>query len=277
MSEPYWSALGARAGAGVVDYEGVWAAGTAYVPGDVVRHDGVDYLAVNPSTGVNPGAATGLELPAPPPSPHYPLDSETEASTDPLNDEFDVPGGMAGKWTLVGTTPTLVDVGNVTRDHAYLYRSDADAMLTAYHQAIGALPAYFYARVSASNYAANYARAGGIILLPASPTVGSPAYYFGQVFTGVRISDGIYYSSLGGFGGHLFQVNTPETRESWVRVYMPDATHATVDTSENGYYWTRRVTNQLLNFTVARVGIGFSPEGQGNVMTAFDYFRALRA
>jgi hypothetical protein len=59
MSEPYWAALGG----GSVDYKGAWAAGTAYAPGDVVRSGGVDYLAVNPSTGVNPGVATGLTVP----------------------------------------------------------------------------------------------------------------------------------------------------------------------------------------------------------------------
>lgn len=55
MSEPNWVALGSRGG--IVDWEGSWSAGTAYVPGDVVRHNGIDYIAVNPSTGQDPGAA----------------------------------------------------------------------------------------------------------------------------------------------------------------------------------------------------------------------------
>jgi len=55
VSEPYWAALGG----GSVDYKGAWAAGTAYAAGDVVRYNGVDYLAVNPSTGVDPGVAVG--------------------------------------------------------------------------------------------------------------------------------------------------------------------------------------------------------------------------
>jgi len=58
MSEPYWAALGG----GSVDYKGAWAAGTAYAPGDVVRHNGVDFIAVNPSTGVDPGVATGVAV-----------------------------------------------------------------------------------------------------------------------------------------------------------------------------------------------------------------------
>jgi len=42
-----------------IDYEGPWAAGTAYTPGDVVNHNGVEYLAVNPSTGQEPPEASG--------------------------------------------------------------------------------------------------------------------------------------------------------------------------------------------------------------------------
>lgn len=45
---------------GAVDYENAWAAGTPYSAGDVVVYDGVQYLAVNPSTGQTPPVpATG--------------------------------------------------------------------------------------------------------------------------------------------------------------------------------------------------------------------------
>lgn len=57
MSEPNWELLG---GGGViggpVDYVGAWAAGTTYQPGQVVRYNGVDYIAVNPSIGQTPPA-----------------------------------------------------------------------------------------------------------------------------------------------------------------------------------------------------------------------------
>jgi hypothetical protein len=59
MSEPTWELLG---GGGVIggpiDYVGDWAAGTTYQPGQVVRFAGVDYLAVNPSTGQVPPRAS---------------------------------------------------------------------------------------------------------------------------------------------------------------------------------------------------------------------------
>jgi hypothetical protein len=45
----------APAGGGV-DYIGNWAAPTTYKRGDVVRYNGNDYMAVNPSTGVTPPA-----------------------------------------------------------------------------------------------------------------------------------------------------------------------------------------------------------------------------
>jgi hypothetical protein len=74
MSEPTWELLG---GPGViggpVDYVGNWAAGTTYQPGQVVRYNGVDYIAVNPSLGQVPPAARssmvasyGTTLPASP-------------------------------------------------------------------------------------------------------------------------------------------------------------------------------------------------------------------
>jgi hypothetical protein len=40
-----------------VDYEGDWSAGVSYQAGNVVRHNGVDYIAVNPSTGQTPPGA----------------------------------------------------------------------------------------------------------------------------------------------------------------------------------------------------------------------------
>jgi hypothetical protein len=45
---------------GGVDYIGDWAAPTVYKKGDVVRHAGVDYLAVNDSTGQVPPLASPL-------------------------------------------------------------------------------------------------------------------------------------------------------------------------------------------------------------------------
>src|SRR5262245_47232450 len=54
MSEPFWTPLGGQP----VDYEGAWAVGTQYAPGDVVTYGGVTYLAVNPSLGITPPAAS---------------------------------------------------------------------------------------------------------------------------------------------------------------------------------------------------------------------------
>ena len=75
MSEPTWELLGGG-GVSVVDYVGAWAAGTTYSPGQVVRYQGNDYLAVNPSIGSTPpapatlipltGASYGTTLPVTP-------------------------------------------------------------------------------------------------------------------------------------------------------------------------------------------------------------------
>ena len=62
MTEPNWVALGQSAVA--IDYVGAWAAGTPYKAGDVVVYQGVQYLAVNPSTGQTPPAAALVGIPA---------------------------------------------------------------------------------------------------------------------------------------------------------------------------------------------------------------------
>ena len=46
-----------QAPAAGVGYIGAWVAGTAYKPGQVVRYNGIDYMAVNPSTGQTPPPA----------------------------------------------------------------------------------------------------------------------------------------------------------------------------------------------------------------------------
>lgn len=61
MSEPSWELLGGGgAVGGPIDYIGAWSAGVTYQPGQIVRYNGVDYLAVNPSLGQTPPAAQGI-------------------------------------------------------------------------------------------------------------------------------------------------------------------------------------------------------------------------
>lgn len=56
MSEPAWIPLGGAVGGDVV-YEGGWSAATAYQPGDVVTYQGVQFIAVLPSTNQTPPVA----------------------------------------------------------------------------------------------------------------------------------------------------------------------------------------------------------------------------
>jgi hypothetical protein len=114
MSEPYWSALGGYG----VDYEGVWSAAKVYAPGDVVRHNGVDYLAVNPSTGVNPGVASGIA-----PSvgfgttlPGSPVDGQEFVLVDSLTAPTYswrlryIAAKASNKWVFVGGVPGFANV-----------------------------------------------------------------------------------------------------------------------------------------------------------------------
>ena len=51
------------AGPGAVDYIGDWSSSVSYLQGNVARYNGVDYLAVNPSTGQTPPPAGSGLLP----------------------------------------------------------------------------------------------------------------------------------------------------------------------------------------------------------------------
>lgn len=114
MSEPYWVALGAAA----VDYEGEWAAGTAYAPGDVVTRNGITYLAVNPSTGQTPpdftaAGAIGTTLPA------VPVDGQEFVLVDSLTAptyawRFRYLAAKASnRWLFVGGAPLIAEVATV--------------------------------------------------------------------------------------------------------------------------------------------------------------------
>lgn len=108
MTEPNWVALGSSGG--IIDYVGGWVAGTTYKPGDVVRHNGIEYLAVNPSTGQIPSPAgpTGIGTSLP--------DTPADGTEFILVDSLTVPTYqwrfkyMAGitdayKWIFIGGAP----------------------------------------------------------------------------------------------------------------------------------------------------------------------------
>lgn len=80
--------LPAAGGGGGADYEGAWAVGTPYVQGDVVLYNGVEYLAVNPSTGQTPPAPAAppavLAIPLVTSLPVSPFDGQEVILTDSL-------------------------------------------------------------------------------------------------------------------------------------------------------------------------------------------------
>ena len=108
MSEPAWVGLGG----GEIDYVGDWSGATAYLPGQIVRYNGVDYLAVNPSVGQTPptvfgpvGAGYGTILPA------SPIDGQEYTLVDSLTNpsyqwrfRWNAGSSSAYKWEFVGGT-----------------------------------------------------------------------------------------------------------------------------------------------------------------------------
>ena len=120
MSEPAWVGLGG----GEIDYVGNWSGATAYLPGQIVRYNGIDYLAVNPSVGQTPptvfgpvGAGYGTSLPG------SPIDGQEYTLVDSLTNpsyqwrfRWNAGSSSAYKWEFVGGTRARANVsgGEVT-------------------------------------------------------------------------------------------------------------------------------------------------------------------
>jgi hypothetical protein len=123
MSEPYWVALGPKATP--VDYVGDWAAGTPYLPGQVVRRNGADHIAVNPSTGQEPpgqvGAlpviGLGLAFPASPyDGQEYVLVDSLTAPTFTWRFRY-MAASSGNKWKFVGGAPRATNVqGSIVKN-----------------------------------------------------------------------------------------------------------------------------------------------------------------
>jgi hypothetical protein len=112
MSEPYWVPLSAQP----VDYEGAYAAGTQYVPGDVVRYNGIDYLCVNPALGQTPPAALAGNVPLLTALPASPVDGQEVILTDSLTAGTYqwrlryVAGRASNRWLFVGGPPVFAEI-----------------------------------------------------------------------------------------------------------------------------------------------------------------------
>jgi hypothetical protein len=100
---------------GGIEYENAWAAPTAYEAGDVVIHEGVEYLAVNPSTGQEPPAPatqfqTTIPLVTALPTPAF--DGQEVDFTDSLTSPTYtwrlryVAAKATNKWVFVGGSPS---------------------------------------------------------------------------------------------------------------------------------------------------------------------------
>jgi hypothetical protein len=116
-----WQTLPPAAG---VDYEGAWSAAIAYQAGDVVNHNGVEYLAVNPSTGQTPPSAGIALVTALPGSPQDGLEviltDSLTAGTFHWRLRY-VAARATNKWVFVGGSPlqASVDTSETTASAAY--------------------------------------------------------------------------------------------------------------------------------------------------------------
>jgi len=113
-------ALYLPAAGGAIEYENAWAAGTAYQPGDVVIHNGIEYIAVNPSTGQtpppSPAVAGATVIPLVTALPASPFDGQTVDLTNSLTSPNwvwrlrYVAAKASNKWVFVGGSPIFSEV-----------------------------------------------------------------------------------------------------------------------------------------------------------------------
>jgi hypothetical protein len=120
----YWNEVslngGAGGGGGAIEYENAWAAGVPYTPGDVVIHNGIEYLAVNPSTGQtpppSPAVAGATVIPLVTALPSSPFDGQEVDLTDSLTTPSYVwrfryvASAPTNKWRFVGGAPISASV-----------------------------------------------------------------------------------------------------------------------------------------------------------------------
>jgi len=136
-------ALYLPAAGGSIDYENAWAAGTAYTPGDVVIHNGVEYIAVNPSTGQTPPASPAVAgatvIPLVVVLPSSPFDGQEVDFTDSLTTPTFVwrlryvAAAPTNKWKFVGGAGLLARIATQegTSSQSYVDLTTVGPSLTA--------------------------------------------------------------------------------------------------------------------------------------------------
>jgi len=204
------------------------------------------------------------------------LDSYLSSSGSARNDEFSAgPSGPAGKWTLVGTTPDDVDENNDYAGILAVRRNDTGSQLTTYHQDLPSFPCDITVKLRAATHSANYARGGGIVLLPTAPTTASSPRYLGAVYDGGRAVSSIVYSGYSGFGSQSSAGLVPAPLGLWLRITVLSG-GTTMDTyySADGTVWTQHQSAVAVGFTVVNAGIGLAPEGQAaDLFSLFEFYR----
>jgi hypothetical protein len=207
----------------------------------------------------------------------FPLDAYLTSSGSARNDEFDDGPGIDGKWTLAGNALDDTDENNDYPERLLLRRNDTGSKISIYYQDLPSFPCDIVTHVAASTYAADYARAGGLAILPATPSDSSPALYTGLLYNGGRKYESALYSNLSTYASTPAGASATGALANgmWVRVtILSGGTTADLYWSADGYFWTLAASAVALGFTAANAGIGIAPEGQAaDLLALFDYYR----
>jgi len=205
----------------------------------------------------------------------FPLDDYLINSGNTRNDEFTGGTAIDGKWTLVGTTPDTVDVNSTVAGHLYMRRNDTAAQVSCYYQSLPSLPCDIFVKNAGDSVSQNFARGGGLLLLPATPTTASKGWYLGTLWNGSKVTTGVIYTAISGTFGSTVFTSGAASGANWYRItILAGGTTADIYHSPNGLFWTLAVSATALGFTAANGGVMMAPESQtDDLQTAFAMYR----
>lgn len=193
------------------------------------------------------------------------------ASPNVRDDEFD--GTSSVTWTNTTTAASVWSINGTVPNRLYLKANAGSPYQGKVQTVPGAYPYTITTRLNLTTGRANFNRAGGILLAPASAVGTSNIYYAGIVYNSGLIAQRITATYAGSF---VSQVGTAAVtpRDVFLRVVVTSATVVDSSWSYDGQIWVPIETAFNPGFAPATMGLCANDESSGGgVETVFDFFR----
>lgn len=211
----------------------------------------------------------------------YPLGSPDAPPAVPnaKDDEFD--GTSSVSWTSTPTAPNAFDIDTTSRGCMYVKASGSGAAPVGKYQAVPSFPFTITTKVFSTGRL-SFHKAGGILLIPATPTGASSAVLLSHTArsaanAGIQrtaITLGGTFASESTNPGPLAVVKGEAMGARYLRMKVNSATSIDCYCSADGRAWLPVETGFNPGFTPAFMGLGCSEENSGGGVEAyFEFFR----